>query len=112
MPNPHTHHRETVPLSVIDGSDGDLVVEFDFYRGTPASGMSGPPENYDPGEGPEFYVTASCYESAPGIPVLLADHEVDKVTDWLLENWTPPDDGPDPDDWRDQRIDDRLTGDS
>jgi hypothetical protein len=100
--------EEPVPLSILDGSDGDLIVTFDYSPGTPATGLSGPPENYDPGEGPMVEVVSTSYDVGPLCG--LAAHEIEKVEEWLAENFEPPEDGPDADDLRDRAIDDRLTG--
>lgn len=105
----YTHHREAVPLSILDGSDGELVVEFDWAPGTAPSGLSGPPEHYDPGDGDEIVITGCSYDTTPGIPVGLGPHEEERVVEWLDENWIrPEDDGPDPDYLRDTQRDDRL----
>jgi hypothetical protein len=104
----YTHFRETVPLSVVEGdADGELIVDFDWRAGSPPSGMSGPPENYDPGESDEFVITAVSYDTAPNIPVGLAPHEEEKVIEWLDENWMRPTDY-DRDDIADMRRDEAL----
>jgi hypothetical protein len=106
----YSKHLEHVPLSILDGSDGELIVQFEFRAGTPPSGLSGPPENYDPGEGDEFVIGRCCYDTAPQIPVGLGEHEEERVIDWLNENWDRPYDGPDEDWLRDMRRDDELLG--
>lgn len=97
---------ENVPLYVLDGSEGELVVTFSYRPGEPPSGWS--PEDFDPGSGPELEVIAAHYVGAAAIPVGLGAEEDQRVVDYLLENWEPPEDGPDPDDLRDQERDRRL----
>lgn len=89
--------RKFVPLN-----GEDVAVEFEWRPGTPPSGLSGPPENYDPGEGDEFTIIA--------VEPFVADSHHDTLIEWLDDNWERPDDEPDPDDIRDQRRDDELTG--
>ena len=108
-----SRHTETVPLSAfaglgeheidLTGHDDGLPVTFDWSPGHEPSGMSGPPEHYDPGSPDEFVIVE------PADMSLNADCA---ITEWLDSNWERPDDGPDPDDWRDRMIDDRLTGDA
>lgn len=40
--------------------DIELEVTFEFTPGTPESGNHGPPEDYDPGSGPEIYILHAC----------------------------------------------------
>lgn len=108
MSGRYTIHTAHVPLSILDGSDGELIVTFDWAAGTAPSGISGPPENYDPGEADEFNITAAHYDVAPGVSVLLADREEEQVIEWLDANWERPDDGPDPDWVRDMQRDQRM----
>lgn len=91
-----------VPAHLIgqEPEDGTMVdVVFDWHPGTEPSGMSGPPENYDPGEGPDF----SFVE-----PANMTDEQDDAVVTWLMANWEPPADEADPDDLRDQMMDDAM----
>lgn len=95
---------EAVPGRLIgqDPLDGTMVdVVFDWSPGREPRGMSGPPENYDPGEGEEFNIV-----SPPG---LSAEHE-EAVIEWLDANWERPveDDGPDPDWVYDMQRDERM----
>ena len=104
---------EVVPQRVIEGdSDEDhmIEVEFDWTPGTPATGFSGPPENYDPGSDDEFEIVGAAYklEGDVCVPLGLAPHEEEAVVDYLYENWERPAEEPDPDWLRDQARDDRL----
>jgi hypothetical protein len=96
-------HQAEVPESVVfdDERDACVTVTFEFRAGTPPSGLSGPPENYDPGSGDEFYVVN---------PAGLWVGAEDRIIEWLDANWERPDDQPDWDAIRDQRRDDELTG--
>lgn len=109
-----TTHTETLPLSILDGSDGELWVRFSYSPGCPAVWYL---SNGDPGypaEDPEITITEARYIGADGKPqqiavVGLAPHEEERVVEWLLDHWEPPT-GPDPDDARDQHRDDEMTG--
>jgi len=70
---------------VTDDDAVEIEVEFTLTGGSPASGMSGPPEFYDPGEGPEFCIE-SAHVRATGEPVTLTDEEAAKVEVDVLEN--------------------------
>ncbi len=113
---PYTHHETDVPIGGFGHIDPDLLaripvdampdehtvtVTFDYRPGTPPSGLSGPPEGYDPGEGEEFYITG---------PIVLPAPVEAAIIDWLENNWDRPDDGPDPDYYRDMKLDDELGG--
>lgn len=80
--------------------DYDVTVEFEWTPGTPPSGFSGPPENYDPGSGDEFYILSPT-EDADGA-------RVEAIIEWLDENWERPDDEPDWDYLRDMWREDDL----
>lgn len=59
--NPPKRIYET-DLTILDNYNEDNIielnvkVEYRYHPGTPASGFSGPPENYDPGSGDEVIV--------------------------------------------------------
>lgn len=85
----------------------EVAVEFSVTGGSPAN-TSGPPEFCDPGEPPEVEVeSVTCL--VDGSDLTLTDAETQRAINEAHEN-LPEDDGPDPDDWRDSLIDDRLTG--
>lgn len=84
----YTHHKENVPLSILDGSDGELSIEFDYAPGFAA-------DDDDPGAGECFTIMAASYRDVPGVPVGLSDHEQDEVVVWLDENWIRPERDPD-----------------
>lgn len=76
-----------------------LPVTFDWAPGTPTTGLSGPPENYDPGEGDEFVIVS---------PPDLSCNAEDRIIEYLDANWERPADEPDPDWLRDERMDAAL----
>lgn len=86
-------------------SDGrEVLVDYDVESyGSDASGMYGPPEDYDPGSGPELYITAITLDggSEKGVPVEVSQSERDDLEAEIASNpdwWMPSDD---PDDYRD-----------
>lgn len=84
-----SHHDTTVPLSVIDPTDdgdGEIEVSFDWTPGSAPSGEFGPPENYDPGCGDEFYIV-----DVTGSPLGHGPAAADKIIAYLEENWDRPD---------------------
>lgn len=91
-----------------DGEELEINVEFDATPFDPGN-TYGLPENCYPAEGGEIEITA-VFLNGVAIDPPLTDKEADKIADWLSENLDDDDDGPDPDDWRDARIDARLTG--
>lgn len=107
----YSRHATDVPSSIAlpadpddQSPDYDVRVEFDYAPGCEPKGLSGPPENYDPGEGPEFVVIASGGIAGPDLP----EHVDEAIANWLFENWTPPAEGPDDDRLRDERMDAAL----
>ena len=99
----HTH------MFVRDDGETEIEVEFSYSPGTAPSGLSGPPEHYDPGEGPEVAIERAwlAKEDPPGTHeyVLLTEAERQRIEDEIAQDpqWDE-DGGPDPDDWRDQRM--------
>lgn len=96
-----TSGSATVPGSVIGWEDSELSVEFEYRAGSAPSGLSGPPEDYDPGEGPEIESLTATIEvhGEKPTPVPLNEEDEQKVIDWLYENGEFPDDEPDEPDW-------------
>lgn len=98
--------------TIIERGDDDLVinVEFDATPFVPAQ-TYGPAENCYPAEGGEIEITA-VFHNGVALDPPLTDAEEAKIIGYLEESLNDGDfdDGPDPDDWRDARIDDRLTG--
>lgn len=93
------HDRE---MTLADGREVliDYVVE---SLGSDPSGLSGPPENYDPGSGPELYIerVRLAADGTSDEEIILPDEERWKLEQEIAENpdwWMPDDDGPD--DWR------------
>ncbi len=108
----YTRHDAEVPMDALSRLNPDLLdqidpdaidegttlaVMFDYAPGTAPSGLTGPPENYDPGSPEEFYVVH---------PKHLPGDVDDAISEWLDANWERPDDGPDPDFERSRRLDD------
>lgn len=76
-------------------SDGrDVLVDFvvESYGSDP-SGLSGPPEHYDPGSGPELYVSKVVLAEGPDTTIEITDAERERLEGILLENpdWYTPD---------------------
>lgn len=110
---------ETRPF-VRDDQETEIDVEFSFIAGTEPSGMFGPPENYDPGSGPEIeilsaYAWADMGSTPSGrsldparvdIRDSLTEAEEERIMDEIAQN--PPE--PDEPDYYTQRKDERATG--
>lgn len=100
-----------VPMRVIDPTDDadrSLRIEFAWTPGQESTGMSGPPENYDPGSGDEFEIERASYvlKNDSLVPCGLAEHEEEAVINWLDEHWPRPPAEPDDPDWaRDEKED-------
>ena len=97
----YQRHEGTVPgylLTDVDSSDHQPLVDitFDWAPGTEPSGLSGPPENYDPGEGDEFVIVT---------PEGLGEEIEEAIINWLDENWERPVEPDDPDWLRDEKVD-------
>lgn len=83
------NHRDTIPGSLLDPDNEDEIeVVFDWTPGTGPTGLSGPPENYDPGSDDEFIVIS---------PTGLTDEQEERIVEHLDANWDRPvpDDEPD-----------------
>lgn len=93
--NLHATHAETITcppdgpcaltgaLVACENGEHSLCWSFkaEYHPGTPESGMSGPPENYDPGEGDSAEVvegTESCQEDFEDGTVLELDRDTIK----------------------------------
>lgn len=93
----HDHY-----MTLTDGREVlvDYVVE---DLGSEPSGMSGPPEHYDPGSGPELYVEKVTIDDGTeeGVPVEITDAEREHLEREIADNpdwWMPDlDDYPEPD---------------
>ena len=89
--------RQTeVPQDVIEAGEGGLLsVSFLWHPGTEPSGMSGPPENYDPGDGPEVDIEQVEMD---GVLQLLDEEQDEALVNWIAENYFEvEDDWPEPD---------------
>lgn len=74
------------PPAEVIGLEGDeLEVEFSFTPGTDPSGVSGPPEHYDPGSGPE--IDGGLTATLDGETLTLNDDQEGKVVEWLLAHF-------------------------
>lgn len=78
-------------------SDGrEVFVDYTVEcLGSAPSGLFGPPEDYDPGSGPELYVTKVSHED--GTELAVSDAERDRLETIIAENpdwWMPDCDGP------------------
>jgi hypothetical protein len=71
-------------------------LRFDIDPGTPATGFSGPPENYDPGEGPTVHKLAA-FINGEDVTKRMANPEA--ADEFICENWSDgvPDYGGEPD---------------
>lgn len=87
-----------------DGVEIEVEVEFDATPLIPATWD-------DPAEGGEIELSEVTVGGEPIDPPL-TDAEAEKLETWCAENleYADFDDGPDPDDLRDARRDDLLTG--
>lgn len=93
-----------VPLSVIDymaSPDLMLEVKLMWAPGREPSGMSGPPENYDPGDGPEIEINEVRRQGDDRPLVDLTEDQLDAIAEWIVLNepieWHEADDWPEPD---------------
>lgn len=68
-------------------SSHDVLVEYGVEeRACAASGMFGPPEDYDPGSCWVFCINPVACWGAEHETLTLTDSEMDKIHDWLAEN--------------------------
>lgn len=87
------HDRE---MTLADGREVLVDYEVESYGSEP-SGMHGPPENYDPGSGPDLSITRVrlADDAAPNDPIELDDVERYRLENIIAENpdwWMPDDD--------------------
>lgn len=99
--------QTTIPLTVIDPEgcgSCSLEVEFGWCPGREPSGMSGPPENYDPGDGPEIEIRKVTREGDE-TPLTLNEDQEEALAEWIACNFVDleQDDGPYPEDYYDDR---------
>lgn len=59
----------------------EVAVTYEITPGEEPRGLSGPPEHYDPGSGPEVHITATTFE---GQPYGLSDEDIEKVENWIV----------------------------
>ena len=87
MRKPDTYTRW---MALADDTEAEVSFDVHDYGSAPSGVYNCPPEHYDPGCGPELYVTGGVDED--GRPVVLDDVEVERLTDAILDNpdwWTP-----------------------
>lgn len=83
--------RTVLATITLDGEEFDtnLEVDYDFTPGSPATGMSGPPENYDPGEECTVDITSVEYEGVE-IKHKLSEQDLEfirnEIEEWEIEN--------------------------
>lgn len=87
---PTTRHTRTF---VRDNGETEVEVSFEFTPGTPESGAFGPPEDYDPGSGPEFWDMKATLVGNPATSVDLTQDEADRFETETMED---PDFEPNP----------------
>lgn len=80
---PATRHRRTF---VRDDGETEVEVSFEFTPGTPESGVSGPPEHYDPGSGPEFSDVEAVLLSDRATRIALTEAEIDRFETETVED--------------------------
>lgn len=69
------------------GDELEVFVEYGVEkRGCAPSGMSGPPEDYDPGSGWVFYIKPEAYVGDELPAVTLTEAEIEVIHQWLEEN--------------------------
>lgn len=79
-------HDTSWTLTLADGTEEDVLIEYGVEEyGSAPSGMSGPPENYDPGSGWVFRINPEAFVDE-GRTITLTDADMDKIHDWLCEN--------------------------
>lgn len=83
-----------------DEDETEIVVEIQVDGwGSEPSGLFGPPEDYDPGEGMEISILKAWLKSdedkADAPEITLTDAERTKIETHFLENPPEADDGPD-----------------
>lgn len=91
-------HEYDQVMTLADGREVTVFYQIDDYGSDP-SGMSGPPEDYDPGSGPELHIV-SVHEGdeADAPEIHISDEERYRLEDIIAENpdwWMPDYDGPD-----------------
>jgi hypothetical protein len=76
----------TIERDEPEGFSQDVLVEYAVEeRGSAPSGMSGPPENYDPGSGWVFCINPEAFISDTET-LTLTETEMDAIHSWLEEN--------------------------
>mgnify|MGYP003387899211 CR=1 FL=1 len=85
MPKAVNYPHDTSWTVERDGEEIYVLVEYGVEEhGSAPSGMSGPPENYDPGSGWVFYINDIAQGDSAA--VTLTEAEIEKVHSWLEEN--------------------------
>lgn len=76
-------HTTWLERDLGDGEYVEIEVEFTLTGGSPESGMSGPPEHYDPGSAPELEIDRAWRDDTKE-RVKLTDSEVREVTNDVM----------------------------
>lgn len=89
--------------------EDNFELEVEHTRGSPPSGMSGPPENYDPGEAPETYfngiikVCPDCKAEWTPEQKNTVDIAIEKACEDYEDDGSDYDEGPtEPEDYEDR----------
>jgi hypothetical protein len=95
LPHYRLYPHDTTYTLYRDDPAEEIEVNIEYgveEYGSPASGLSGPPENYDPGSGALF----RTYEKATRLDteeeITLTPEEIEKFEQWLAEHpeeWEP-----------------------
>lgn len=81
-------------MTLADGREVLVDYVVDDYGSEP-SGMFGPPEDYDPGSGPELYIEKITLTDGPDEPIEVTQQERERLEATIAENpdwWMPSDD--------------------
>lgn len=86
---PLADRETTIPLTVLDPEGCEtcqLEVKFGWAPGREPSGMSGPPENYDPGDGPDIEIREAKREGDE-IALHLTEEQEEALAEWIACNF-------------------------
>lgn len=81
-------------MTLADGREVLVDYVVDDYGSEP-SGMFGPPEDYDPGSGPELHIEKITLTDGPDEPIEVSPEERERLETAIAENpdwWMPSDD--------------------
>lgn len=83
--------KNVLSTVTLDGIEMDVTLEvhYDYTPGSPATGISGPPENYDPGEEATVDITGVYYLDADikgNLTALELETIANEIEEWEIEN--------------------------